>query len=330
MGDSLANLDNKLLCVAPMMAWTDRHCRFLHRLYSPSALLFTEMVTTGALIHGEQWHQLDYDPCEHPVALQLGGNNPHELALCAAQAAARGYDEVNLNVGCPSDRVQQGTFGACLMLEPERVAACVAAMHNACDIPVSVKCRLGVDHHDNDEYLQAFIETVAAAGCSRFYIHARKAILGGLSPAQNRSIPPLQPWRVENIKTQRPDLTIVVNGGITAAAQAQNHLVWADGIMIGRAAYHQPQLLSELEQQMFNSAFTNSNPEVLVAYRNYMQNQLAQGVRLSAMTKHLLHSCNGVPGARRFRQILSDSKKLKANNLQLVDDAIMQVYPEAA
>ena len=194
---------DKSISVAPMMAWTDRHCRYLHRLYSPAILLFTEMVTTGALLRGGQWHQLDYSAEEHPIVLQLGGNDPADLARCAAEAARRGFDEINLNVGCPSDRVQQGTFGACLMLTPKIVAQCVSAMRAACDIPISVKCRLGVDDQDSDPLLQAFIDEVADGGCERFYIHARKAILGGLSPAQNRSVPPLQPERVARLKTKQ-------------------------------------------------------------------------------------------------------------------------------
>jgi len=319
-----------ILCVAPMMAWTDRHCRYLHRLYSPQALLFTEMVTTGALLNGQQWHQLDYAAAEHPVALQLGGNQPAELAQCSRAAAERGYDEVNLNVGCPSDRVQQGTFGACLMLQPELVADCIKAMQDASSTPVSVKCRLGVDHHDSDELLLAFVQTVAETGCTRFYIHARKAILGGLTPAQNRSIPPLQPWRVEWLKNQLPHLEIIVNGGITELEQAADHLRWADGVMIGRAAYHRPGFLSELQQAMFDSDFQASTADVLEQYLHYMQRQLERGTRLHAMTRHLLHCCNGMPGARRFRQVLSDNKRLKHNDIELVHEAIDHVFAKAA
>ncbi len=319
-----------LISVAPMMAWTDRHCRYLHRLYSPSAMLFTEMVTTGALLHGQQWHQLDYDSKEHPVALQLGGNDPKALAVCARVAAERGYDEINLNVGCPSDRVQQGTFGACLMLHPRLVADCVAAMQAVSDVPVSVKCRLGVDDVDSDEHLLHFIDTVANSGCQRFYLHMRKAILGGLTPAQNRSIPPLQPERAQRVKRARPALQIIANGGIADLDGAREHLRWADGVMIGRAAYHRPALLAEMETAWHDPQHRVSTLEVLQSYLPYMERELSRGTPLQAMTRHLLHCCNGLPGARRFRQLLSDSRRLKQNRLDLVQTAIQQVYPEAA
>ena len=313
-----------------MMAWTDRHCRYLHRLYSPSMLLFTEMVTTGALLHGQQWHQLDYNAIEHPVALQLGGNDPVALAQCVKEAVRRGYDEINLNVGCPSDRVQQGTFGACLMLQPQLVADCVKAMLDASCVPISVKCRLGVDEHDSDAKLCEFVQTIAATGCERFYIHARKAILGGLTPAQNRSVPPLQPARVKQLKAQLAHLTVVINGGITDTDTVAEHLRWADGVMIGRAAYHQPRLLSVLEQLYFNEKFSLNEMQIVRNYRQYTEAQLQLGVPLRHMTKHLLHSFNGVPGARRFRQILSDAKRLKHNDLSIVDDAIAALHVDHA
>lgn len=321
---------DKSISVAPMMAWTDRHCRYLHRLYSPAILLFTEMVTTGALLRGGQWHQLDYSAEEHPIVLQLGGNDPADLARCAAEAARRGFDEINLNVGCPSDRVQQGTFGACLMLTPKIVAQCVSAMRAACDIPISVKCRLGVDDQDSDPLLQAFIDEVADGGCERFYIHARKAILGGLSPAQNRSVPPLQPERVARLKRNRPNLNVVINGGITDPTTAEDYLTWADGVMIGRAAYHNPELLRTLHQRFVDPTFNPSTQSIVLAYRTYISEQLQMGIRLSAMSKHLLHACSGMPGARRFRQILSDSKRLKENNIGLIDEAIDHIYARAA
>jgi tRNA-dihydrouridine synthase A len=323
-------MPDKLVCIAPMMAWTDRHCRYLHRLYSPSALLFTEMVTTGALLHGGQWHQLDYAPVEHPVALQLGGNDPEDLARCAQRAAELGYDEINLNVGCPSDRVQRGTFGACLMRHPQLVADCVAAMQASCKALISVKCRLGVDHDDSDELLLQFVDTVAEGGCTRFYLHARKAILAGLSPAQNRSIPPLQPTRVQNIKRLRPHLEIIMNGGITTSEEVVDYLQWADGVMIGRAAYQRPDLLIQLEQLLFDSTFTTSTQDILHRYREYIETQLSAGQPLHAMTRHLLHSCNGMPGARRFRQLLSDSRRLKDNDLDVLEEAFAQVFQRAA
>ncbi|MEM9623080.1 MAG: tRNA dihydrouridine(20/20a) synthase DusA [Pseudomonadota bacterium] len=329
MGPIEQPTEPKLLCVAPMMAWTDRHCRYLHRLFTADALLFTEMVTTGALLHGDQWHLLDFNPAEHPVALQLGGCEPDALAECARRVEQLGYDEINLNVGCPSDRVQKGTFGACLMLQPATVARCVSAMRKACSVPVTVKCRLGVDDADSDELLHQFIATVAAAGCQRFYVHARKAILGGLTPAQNRSIPPLQPDRVRQLKQIFPNLSIVLNGGITTAAEAMDHLHWADGVMIGRAAYHNPGLLSEIEHTLGGTPI-GSIEHIFQRYRSYMVTQLDQGVRLHAMTRHLLNLCNGRPGARRFRQLLSNSQRLKQNDITLFDEALAQVYQRAA
>jgi tRNA-dihydrouridine synthase A len=321
---------DKILSVAPMMAWTDRHCRYLHRLYAPHALLFTEMVTTGALIHGQQWHQLDFNPEEHPVALQLGGNNPKELAICAREAQARGYDEVNLNVGCPSDRVRQGAFGACLMLDPQLVADCVAAMRDVVSIPVSVKCRLGVDDQDSDPLLHQFMAKLAKAGTQRIYLHARKAILAGLSPAQNRDIPPLQPERVKLAKTTFPHLSIVINGGITDATQVENYLAWADGVMIGRAAYHNPDLLSACEQMLFTPEHTPDKADILERYIDYVSRSLAQGERLHSMTRHLLSSCNGQPGARQFRRTLSDAKRLKQGDVSIITEALSHVHPKAA
>lgn len=313
-----------------MMAWTDRHCRYLLRLYSPHALLFTEMVTTGALLHGGQWHLLDHSEAEHPVALQLGGNDPAALAACAKEAEQRGFDEVNLNVGCPSPRVQKGTFGACLMLEPQLVAQCVQAMQAAVGIPVSVKCRLGVDEHDSDAELHRFVAGLAEVGCRRIYLHARKAILGGLSPAQNREIPPLQPQRAAAVKRAFPELEIIVNGGITTLAQVEEHLSWADGVMIGRAAYHNPDLLAACETVLFDPAFELDKEAVLRRYIAYIEEQIADGERLSNLTRHLLSSCNGQPGARKFRRTLSDASRLKSGDVELINEALAHVYKWAA
>jgi len=314
-----------------MMAWTDRHCRYLHRLCAPNALLFTEMVTTGALLHGQQWHLLDYNPAEQPLALQLGGSEPDALAACAERAAELGYNEINLNVGCPSERVQKGAFGACLMREPDLVATCIEAMCRTTDIPITVKCRLGVDDDDSDELLLNFIDTVSSGGCKRFYVHARKAILAGLSPAQNRSIPPLQPERAAKLKQRRPELQIIVNGGIDNTTTALQHLQWADGVMIGRAAYHNPMWLHALDEELF---VCDPHPvqaiDILSAYRTYIEMQLAQGEPLQAMTRHMLSICNGQRGARRFRQILSDSRRLKENNISLLDEALSHVLAMAA
>ena len=310
-----------------MMAWTDKHCRFLLRQDSPSSLLFTEMVPTGALLHGKQLHLLDFNDCEHPVALQLGGNDPAAMAECAAMAEALGYDEVNINVGCPSDRVQKGTFGACLMREPQLVAACVQAMQAACSIPVTVKTRTGIvlkdapDLYSNLDFLMRLVDTLVEAGCQRLYLHARVAVLGGLSPAQNRDIPPLTPEKGEAIKLRYPDLELILNGGITRLADALAPMRWADGIMIGRAAYHQPRFLSELEQHLYDTDFRLDESAIFDRYVAYMTTQLDQGVNLNVLTKHLLHCFNGRPGARRYRQILSDSKRLKANDFDLVYEA---------
>ena len=317
-----------------MMAWTDRHCRYLHRLFTPNALLFTEMVTTGALLHGQQWHLLDYNPAEHPLALQLGGSEPEALAACTRRAAELGFNEVNLNVGCPSERVQKGAFGACLMREPELVASCVEAMCKVSPVPITVKCRLGVDDDDSDELLLNFIDTVSGGGCQRFYVHARKAILAGLSPAQNRSIPPLQPARVERLKQLRPELQIIINGGIDNTTAVEEHLQWADGVMIGRAAYHNPMWLGALDERLFADEPINQGAtqtiDILSAYRAYIETQLAQGEPLHAMTRHMLSVCNGQRGARRFRQLLSDNKRLKENDISLLDEALAQVFVMAA
>ena len=285
------------------------------------------MVTTGALLHGKQLHLLDFNDCEHPVALQLGGNDPAAMAECAAMAEALGYDEVNINVGCPSDRVQKGTFGACLMREPQLVAACVQAMQAACSIPVTVKTRTGIvlknapDLYSNLDFLLRLVDTLVEAGCQRLYLHARVAVLGGLSPAQNRDIPPLTPEKGEAIKLRYPDLELILNGGITRLTDALAPMRWADGIMIGRAAYHQPRFLSELEQHLYDTDFRLDESAIFDRYVAYMTTQLDQGVNLNVLTKHLLHCFNGRPGARRYRQILSDSKRLKANDFDLVYEA---------
>lgn len=325
-----SDLPTNLIAVAPMMAWTDRHCRYLHRLYTPSALLFTEMVTTGALLHGERWEQLDYNPEEHPVALQLGGNEPEALAVCARRAAERGYDEINLNVGCPSDRVQKGAFGACLMLQGSLVADCVAAMQDAVDIPVTVKCRLGVDEHDSDALLADFVGTLTDVRLTRLYLHMRKAILSGLSPAQNREIPPLQPERAKRLKAAFPDLELVVNGGLTTTEQITEYLKWADGVMIGRAAYHNPDILSACETTFLSGRPAPHKAALLERYRDYMARQLAAGEALQPMTRHVLSSCNGLPGARRFRRILSDSRRLKEGDLAIFDEACAAIFRRAA
>ncbi len=308
------------ISVAPMMAYTDRHCRYLHRLASPSALLFTEMITTGALLHGPRQRLLAYDPSEHPVAVQLGGSDPGDLAAATAMASAAGFDEINLNVGCPSARVQEGRIGACLMAEPELVARCFTAMQDATDRPVTIKCRLGIDEQTSDEFLHRFIDTTAEAGCRTFYVHARVALLNGLSPAQNRSVPPLQYERVFALKRRNPELRIVLNGGLTDTASVKAALEHCDGAMIGRAAYSDPMLLSALHAEEADSAAPTLT-EVFKGYRAYVERQFHQGTPLSNMTRHLLGVCAGLPGARKFRRTLSDASRLKASGPEILDEA---------
>ncbi|WP_299944495.1 tRNA dihydrouridine(20/20a) synthase DusA [uncultured Ruegeria sp.] len=296
------------LSVAPMMDWTDRNCRFLHRLLSSESLLYTEMVTAPALVRGGALHLLDYSPDEHPVALQLGGSDPRELAQAARMGAEAGYDEINLNCGCPSDRVQSGTFGAVLMREPARVAECVAAMREVVNVEVTVKCRIGVDEQEPQDVLPAFLEQIKAAGCDRVTIHARKAWLQGLSPKENRDIPPLDYELVHQMKTEFPDLHISINGGITTLAQAQEHLeAGLDGVMIGRAAYHQPaDILAEADPLIFGTGQIADPIDVVQKMLPYVEAHLADGGRLHQITRHMLGLFAGRPGARGWRRMLSE------------------------
>ncbi len=317
------------ISVAPMMAWTDRHCRYLLRQFSPQVKLFTEMVTSGALLHGPRERLLRFDPAEQPLAIQLGGAEPDDLARAAVMAQEAGYCEANLNVGCPSDRVQRGRFGACLMREPDLVAELVRSMGAAVDIPVTVKCRLGVDGADSQPLLEAFVATVADAGCKTFYVHARKAILSGLSPAQNRQVPPLQHDRVYALKRRFPGLSIHLNGGIRAVEDVARHLPQVDGVMIGREAYHRPAFLAELSTRYWDTPSVDSR-QVMQAYRCHIDRELAAGTRLQDMTRHCLGLFSGLPGARRYRRLLSDSKRLKANDSSLLDDALAALERRAA
>jgi len=289
-----------------MMEWTDRHCRFFHRLMTRHALLYTEMVTTGAVLHGDRAALIGFDPFEHPVALQLGGSEPAALAQCARIGADFGYDEINLNVGCPSDRVQEGRFGACLMAEPDRVADCVAAMKAQVKVPVTVKCRIGIDEQDPEAALEIFAGAVERAGVDRLIVHARKAWLKGLSPRQNRDVPPLDYGRVHRLKAAHPDLSVVLNGGIASVAEALAQLDRVDGVMMGRAAYQEPWRLLELDPLMFGAAVSLQTPkEAAQALIPYMERELARGTRLSAITRHMLGLFRGVPGARAFRRHLA-------------------------
>lgn len=313
------------LSVAPMMDWTDRHCRVLHRTLSARALLYTEMLTTGAVLHGDRERLLAFDPVEHPVALQLGGSEPRELAEAARIGEAEGYDEINLNVGCPSDRVQSGRFGACLMREPELVAECMAAMGAAVKVPVTVKCRIGVDDQDPEQSLFTLVDLCAQAGVSTFVVHARKAWLKGLSPKENRDIPPLDYPLVWRLKSERPELTIVINGGIGSLDEAEQHLGRVDGVMLGRAAYHTPDLLGQVDARVFGEDRRVSAFEAVEAYRPYIARELASGTHLAAMTRHMLGLFHGVPGARAWRRILTVEGVKAGAGLEVIDQALAAV-----
>ena len=309
------------LSVAPMMDWTDSHCRVFHRLLAPHARLYTEMVHANAVIQGDRTRLLARDPVENPVALQLGGSEPALLAQAAHIAQLHGFDEVNLNVGCPSDRVQAGRFGACLMKEPALVADCVAAMIQAVDIPVTVKCRLGVDdEHDYDRFA-AFIGGVAAAGCTTFFVHARNAWLQGLSPKENREIPPLRYDWAYRLKRERPTLTIALNGGIASVADALAHLQQVDGVMLGRAAYHDPYVLHQLDAALSGHP-AQPRADLLLALRPYVEGQLSQGVALKHIARHLLGMFHGQPGGRAFRQVLSEGAHRPSADWSLLEQAI--------
>lgn len=294
-------------CVAPMLDWSDRHCRYFHRLISRHAVLYTEMITTGALLNGGVQRHLGFSDEEHPVALQLGGSSPKDLALCSIMAQDYGYDEVNLNVGCPSDRVQNGRFGACLMAEPDLVAECVNAMQTEVSIPVTVKSRIGIDDRDSYQELTHFVATVANGGCQTFIIHARKAWLSGLSPKQNREVPPLRYEVVQQIKQDFPNLEIIINGGISTLARTQELLDSVDGVMIGREAYHNPYLLAGVDQQIYQrSDQIKTRSDIVAAFIPYIQAQLATGVGLHSMTRHILGLFHGIKGAKAWRRYLSE------------------------
>ena len=306
-----------------MMDWTDRHFRFLARQLSRHTLLYTEMVTTGALLNGDAQRFLRYDECEHPLALQLGGSNPAELAACAKMAEAAGYDEVNLNVGCPSDRVQNNLIGACLMAHPALVAECVKAMQDAVSIPVTVKHRIGINGRDSYAELCDFVGQVSEAGCRSFTVHARIAILEGLSPKENREVPPLRYDVAAHLKRDFPDLELVLNGGIKTLEACEEHLQVFDGVMLGREAYHNAYLLAEVDQRLFGStAPVISRSEALARLRPYIERHLAEGGVMHHVTRHALGLAQGFPGARRFRQLLSVDVHKAADPLALLDQAI--------
>lgn len=311
------------LCVAPMMDWTDRHCRYFLRQVSPHARLYTEMVTARAVIHGDAGRLLRFDAAEHPVALQLGGSDPGEMARAARAGAAAGYDEINVNIGCPSDRVRDGQFGACLMERPQTVADCLRAMRDAVDVPVTVKNRIGIDDRNSYEFLRAFVETVARAGCDSFVVHARIAILGGLSPKENRSVPPLDYERVYRLKREHPELTVVINGGIGSVDEVTAHLDHVDGVMIGREAYQNPWFLAEVERRLYGgSELPDSRLQALERMLPYIERELAAGTELKNMTRHLLGLFTGEPGARAWRRHLSEQAHRRGAGIKVLHDAV--------
>jgi tRNA-dihydrouridine synthase A len=322
--------EGRRFSVAPMMDWTDRHCRYLHRLLSKRALLFTEMVTSAAIVHGPRERLLGFNPVEQPVAVQLGGSDPRELVEATRIAAEFGYAEVNLNVGCPSDRVQSGRFGACLMAEPTLVAECVRAMRDATDLPVTVKCRIGIDDQDTEGTLDGFIDTVVAAGTDALYVHARKAWLKGLSPKENREVPPLDYDRVHRL-AQRLDLPVLINGGIKTLKDAEAHLAAVDGVMLGRAAYHEPMLLTMVDSRFFgDTAKPMELREIMVAMADYAERELGKGARLNNITRHMLGLANARAGARTFRQILSVDAAKRGAGPDVIMHAFEALEPELA
>ncbi|MEA3302123.1 MAG: tRNA dihydrouridine(20/20a) synthase DusA [Pseudomonadota bacterium] len=314
------------ISVAPMLDWTDRHCRYFLRLLSRRTLLYSEMVTTGAIMHGDAERHLRFDVAEHPVALQLGGSVPGELASCSKIAEAYGYDEVNLNVGCPSDRVQSGMFGACLMATPQLVADCIKAMLDVVSIPVTVKHRIGIDEMDSYAQLCDFVGTVAEGGCNCFIIHARKAWLQGLSPKENRDKPPLHYETVYRIKQDFPDLEIVINGGIMTLDEAGEHLQTVDGVMMGRAIYHNPWLLADADMALFGEQNPLSTGfDIIEKILPYVETELAEGTRLHHITRHMIGLFNGMPGARRWRRYLSENACRKDADVKVLLQAVEQM-----
>jgi tRNA-dihydrouridine synthase A len=312
-----------IFSVAPMMDWTDRHCRFFHRLLTRRALLYSEMITTGAVIHGDQARLLASDPAEQPVALQLGGCDPRALAECAAIGEGFGFAEINLNVGCPSDRVQEGRFGACLMAEPALVGDCVAAMKARVRVPVTVKCRIGIDEQDPEEALDALTAAVGSAGVDALIVHARKAWLKGLSPRENREVPPLDYGRVYRLKAAHARLPIVLNGGIASVEEAAEHLKHVDGVMMGRSAYQEPWRLLAVDEQLFGEPAPASDAKAAaLALIPYIERELARGVRLHAITRHVLGLFRGVPGARAFRRHLATEAVKASANAETFRDAL--------
>ncbi|MAI61660.1 MAG: tRNA dihydrouridine(20/20a) synthase DusA [Micavibrio sp. TMED27] len=314
------------ISVAPMMDWTDRHCRYFHRLISPNTRLYTEMITTGALLHGDRERFLRYNQSEHPLAIQLGGSDPNDLAHCAELAEKQGYDEVNLNCGCPSDRVQKGKIGAILMTEPELVAQCFAEMQKAVNIPVTIKCRIGIDEEDQEEFLFRFVDKIGDKGCTTFIIHARKAWLHGLSPKQNREVPPLMYERVHNVKKRYPQMRIIINGGLKTIQDIQAHIPDLDGAMIGREAYSNPYLLADIEKQILNGADAPSREKIAQKMIQYAKEQAQEyGTPIKSITRHILGLYHGQKGAKQWKRTLSTLPYQKDANEQVIEAAIEAV-----
>ncbi|MFC6591609.1 tRNA dihydrouridine(20/20a) synthase DusA [Deinococcus lacus] len=323
-----ASLPAYTFSVAPMLDWTDRHCRVFHRALTRHALLYTEMVTVGAILHGDRARHLDFSALERPLALQLGGSDPAALAECASLAGEWGYSEVNLNCGCPSDRVQNGAFGACLMATPDRVAQAVQAMQAATHLPVTVKHRTGIDDLDTPEHLSRFVGTLADAGVQRITVHARKAWLSGLSPKENREIPPLDYGRVRALKAEFPGLSVILNGGLQNLAQAQQQLEWADGVMLGRAAYQMPYLLAAVDRDIFGAGSVPSRREVLTTFRPYVAEQLGRGEPLHRLLRHTLGLFAGERGARHYKRVISEQAHRPGAGLEVLDLALSGVPDE--
>ncbi|MFC0352147.1 tRNA dihydrouridine(20/20a) synthase DusA [Undibacterium danionis] len=325
-------LPSRRLSVAPMMDWSDRHCRLFHRYISRHTWLYTEMVTTGAIIHGDVARHLDFNQEEHPVALQLGGSEPADLAIAAKRGQEWGYDEINLNCGCPSERVQKGAFGACLMAEPNLVADCVKAMRDVVDIDVTVKHRIGINDVESYDFVRDFVGQIADAGCKTFVVHARNAILKGLSPKENREVPPLKYDYAYRLKKDFPNLEIIINGGIKTLQEIDEHLLHVDGVMLGREAYHNPFLMTDFDARYYgDTSIPKTREEVVLAMLPYIRQQLqkfgenGKGLKLNSITRHMLGLTFGLVGARAFRQTLSDTKKLALNNPDLLIEALQKL-----
>ena len=329
MTNSLKKINRKF-CVAPMLDWSDRHQRMLMRTMSKHSLVYTEMVTTGALIHGDAQRYLKFNTEEHPVALQLGGSDPKAMALCAKMAEDSGYDEVNITVGCPSDRVQNGAFGACLMAEPELVGENVVAMQAAVDIPVTVKNRIAIDEMEEEESLRRFLSIVSEAGCETFIVHARKAWLKGLSPKQNRDVPPLNYELVYQMKREFPQLELIINGGIKTIEESKKHLAQVDGVMVGREAYHNPYIMTEVDQHIYEDDFYDyrSRIDVLNVYMEYMKQQISEGVYVKSMSRHLLGLFSGEKGAKAWRRYISENAHKPESGIEVVKKAASFIETE--